>query len=399
MKKIKIYLIPISFFILLIACNKSNSDEMRDESFRIFLESFPEKQLPVTFDIKYDESHEHWKTIGKRPAIGFLGKKFHDEENGMLDSENRYVMKFPVGEGKTGVVYRCLDLPVGSGSNISYDLLIFDEQGKKISEKTIFILSGWNRGYVEQSCTINKDLSIDADYNMEEENAALFISRKEKAKIKYQISDNGIIEEEKEILSRENKSMVDIPFEVKDLKKHDVPDMIKKDYPGSFITGKNWQDKLGNNYLIFSKMETKSKENPEAVNYALFVVHYLDVGKKYPEVLWKTQDFENQCMFDSQLRFIPEGISITDLDKDKIAETTYLYTLGCVSDVSPFPMKLIMHEETLKMAIRGNVRLKDMEEFSQEPDYVIDEKSFEGLPDEFKYFSKGQWLIHDLRGF
>jgi len=41
------------------------------------------------------------------------------------------------------------------------------------------------------------------------------------------------------------------------------------------------------------------------------------------------------------------------LDGNGIAESTFLYKLGCRSDVSPNRLKLIMHEGKAKYALRG----------------------------------------------
>jgi hypothetical protein len=50
---------------------------------------------------------------------------------------------------------------------------------------------------------------------------------------------------------------------------------------------------------------------------------------------------------------LPNSLTITDLDGNGIAESTFLYKLGCRSDVSPDRLKLIMHEGKAKYALRG----------------------------------------------
>ena len=49
--------------------------------------------------------------------------------------------------------------------------------------------------------------------------------------------------------------------------------------------------------------------------------------------------------------------SITDLDSDGIAESTFLYKLSCRSDISPARLKLIMHKGAAKYAMRGTTKL------------------------------------------
>jgi hypothetical protein len=80
--------------------------------------------------------------------------------------------------------------------------------------------------------------------------------------------------------------------------------------------------------------------------------HYLKAKAKFA-LLWKTFDFVRDCPFDLELNFLPNCLTITDLDNNGIAESTYLYKLACRSDVSPAVLKLIMHEGKKKYAIRG----------------------------------------------
>ena len=71
---------------------------------------------------------------------------------------------------------------------------------------------------------------------------------------------------------------------------------------------------------------------------------------------WTLTDFERDCRFDLYAGFLPDGLTITDLDGDGLAESTLLYTLSCRSDVSPARLKLILHEGKAKYAIRGTTR-------------------------------------------
>ncbi len=50
---------------------------------------------------------------------------------------------------------------------------------------------------------------------------------------------------------------------------------------------------------------------------------------------------------------MPNSPTITDLDDNGIAESTFLYKLRCRSDVSPVQLKLIMHQGKEKYALRG----------------------------------------------
>ncbi|MBM3415723.1 MAG: hypothetical protein FJY20_04580 [Bacteroidetes bacterium] len=126
-------------------------------------------------------------------------------------------------------------------------------------------------------------------------------------------------------------------------------------------------------------------------------------------------DKEKTCPFDITCEFIKDAVSITDLDANRLAETTILYRLACRSDVSPSAMKLIMHEGEKKYVLRGltwygmgdakfevtenNANLEKLPGYKETEDEFMktfgryeSEKDFEGAPAEFISYARSRWV-------
>ena len=133
-------------------------------------------------------------------------------------------------------------------------------------------------------------------------------------------------------------------------------------YQGKVVAGARWVDQAGENLLLLcetgyfqSRVSPRSRENPyqePGWAAALYGYHYVKTKDKFA-LLWKLSDFIKICPFDLELAFLPNSLTITDLDQNGIAESTFLYKLACRGDVSPAQLKLIMHEGKAKYALRG----------------------------------------------
>ena len=158
-----------------------------------------------------------------------------------------------------------------------------------------------------------------------------------------------------------------------------LPKTIK--FKGKLEEAWQWKDKLGDNILITSLIKpyraNPSKENSDEHTSELHAFHYIKKDTAY-KLLWLLSDAVKNCPFDITLEFINGAISITDLDRDGIAETKVQYKIVCRSDVSPAGMKLIMHEDTVKYALRGFMWLQQ----GPEHEFEITEKdvNLENLP-------------------
>lgn len=80
-------------------------------------------------------------------------------------------------------------------------------------------------------------------------------------------------------------------------------------------------------------------------------------GESHYNKLWRVYDY-NECFgVDWFAGFIPKATTITDIDKDGVAEVTMPYVLVCRGGVDPATMKIIMYEGTTKYAVRGETAI------------------------------------------
>ncbi len=131
---------------------------------------------------------------------------------------------------------------------------------------------------------------------------------------------------------------------------------------GKIVAGARWRDRLGENLLVATQAGAMPSRGPgcgagtdPCFDAEVYAYHDL-VRPGGQERLWTLTDFERNCPFDLYAGFLPDSLTITDLDGDGLAESTLLYQLSCRSDVSPARLKLILHEGKTKYAIRGTTR-------------------------------------------
>lgn len=208
------------------------------------------------------------------------------------------------------------------------------------------------------------------------------------------------VKEESAVNNEDKKTVTNTGVSMLTFDKSDLPSDIK--YSGNIITGKRWNDKNGENILILTKTKIKEKRvkqygaEENILEAELFGYHYVSDGGAF-RLLWKINDFINDCPLDLTLDFIPGSLSITDLNENGIAESTFLYKLACRGDVSPSGLKLIMHENENKYALRGNMLVK-MEGINDGGTFKAD-KSFDTAPDGFLDYAKSQWKEFKLETF
>ena len=200
--------------------------------------------------------------------------------------------------------------------------------------------------------------------------------------------------------------------------------MAVADIPASItIKGKameawKWNDKLGENILITSAdapHDEKDKDGEVAQSAAIRAYHYAKKEGDF-EQIWFINDDVTSCPVDVTCEFIPGSATVTDLDKNGIAEIKVQYALACRGDVSPATMKLILYENGVKYALKGSrwltyspdfkytvtekdvnlessPKLKDeMEEMLRTFGRYESEKEFVTAPPEFLPFARSEWL-------
>lgn len=185
----------------------------------------------------------------------------------------------------------------------------------------------------------------------------------------------------------------------------DIPKSIK--YTGKIKASASWKDKNGLNVLLITetkdkkvreeKMDGQYLDQEAAYSKELFGYQFLVRGDT-AVLLWKIQDLVKECDADLTLDYISNSISVTDINKNGIGESTFLYTLGCRSDVSPLGYKLLMHEGKDKYAIRGTrlIAMKDVEPYGGE---IKVDPSFDAAPAGFLDYAKKQWKKFEKEKF
>jgi hypothetical protein len=131
---------------------------------------------------------------------------------------------------------------------------------------------------------------------------------------------------------------------------------------GEIVGGARWLDLQGENVLVLTQTGSLPSHGryvmEDSADAELYAYHYIIRGND-AKLLWTLKDFQRDCPFDLYAGFILKSLSVTDLDSDGVAESTFLYKLSCRSDVSPAGLKLIMHEGKDKYAIRGSTKLPE----------------------------------------
>jgi len=179
-------------------------------------------------------------------------------------------------------------------------------------------------------------------------------------------------------------------FKLITLDKNSIPKDIR--YTGNVVQAVRWTDKTGDNVIILTATDRTISKNALDEDYkdgALYAYHYLMINNT-PKQTWKIYDYVKECPFDMFLHFINKGFSITDLNKDGNAEIWITYKVSCHSDITPVPMKIIMYQDNVKYAARGNTRVQESEKTFTGGDFSFDE-AFKKAPVEFRRYAEKLW--------
>lgn len=166
----------------------------------------------------------------------------------------------------------------------------------------------------------------------------------------------------------------------------DLPESYLSKVNGIPVAYAGFRDSLGMNHLVITETELENTGDGVASKY----LYAYDFAEGEPEVLWKINDFIKDCMVDVTLEYIDNSLSVTDLDKDGVFETAFLYKLSCKGDVSPDGLKLIMHEGPVKYAVRGVMDL-DVTGYGLEKGEMVIDQSFSKAPLEFREYAIERW--------
>ncbi|WP_370662667.1 M949_RS01915 family surface polysaccharide biosynthesis protein [Massilia frigida] len=127
---------------------------------------------------------------------------------------------------------------------------------------------------------------------------------------------------------------------------------------GTLVKAKRIVDRAGEHLLVVtlrSGPSTAANATPGAVErFELYAVLYThkDKDKAWTQT-WIIQDHVDCPGLDSGAEFFPEYITVTDLDKNSLAEVTVPYKMSCGGGVDASELKIILRQGEQKLALRG----------------------------------------------
>jgi hypothetical protein len=83
-------------------------------------------------------------------------------------------------------------------------------------------------------------------------------------------------------------------------------------------------------------------------------------------------------------------LEIVDLDGDNIGESLFFYKLDDRCDVSPMPLKLMMHSGNTKLVIRGSIGVDAGGGYKVKGEKDFD-AAFKNVPSKFKQYASDKW--------
>ncbi|MEO1517917.1 MAG: hypothetical protein AAFV95_23045 [Bacteroidota bacterium] len=131
-------------------------------------------------------------------------------------------------------------------------------------------------------------------------------------------------------------------------------DMREMPFSGQLIKTLHWTDGNGQNTLILSGIE--ANQNGDKPKAEIFANHYVEKDGEVQR-LWKIHDWVDQCECDCDVLVVDSTLHILDINKDGIAESSFVYLLNDRCDASPVTTKLMMHSGATKLVVRGSSQL------------------------------------------
>ncbi|NHZ87778.1 hypothetical protein F2P45_01835 [Massilia sp. CCM 8733] len=125
---------------------------------------------------------------------------------------------------------------------------------------------------------------------------------------------------------------------------------------GALVVGRRIVDRAGEHLLVVSLLAGPSsapRATPGATERVdLFAALYTRKDASWPQA-WIIQDKVDCPGLDSSAQFFSEHITVTDLDKNGIAEVTVPYKMSCGGGIDANTLKVILRQGAQKLALRG----------------------------------------------
>jgi len=174
------------------------------------------------------------------------------------------------------------------------------------------------------------------------------------------------------------------------------------DFRGVVVTALTWTDKQGENILILSKsgeFAWKEYQEHDTTKFQLQdkseLYAYLFQKRKESDSykkLWRIYDYTECFGVDMYVGFKPKATTVTDIDKNGIAEVTIPYVLFCRGGMDPGVMKIIAYQGDTKYALRGETAICREGKLLFGGEYKADEATQKN--ETFYNFLKARWEAH-----
>lgn len=151
---------------------------------------------------------------------------------------------------------------------------------------------------------------------------------------------------------------------------------------GTLVEAVRWTDKSGDNLIVISEYQTGNILEP-GYSSELFAAQWLITAQDAQEV-WKIKDFN---YVDGELDYTAQTLDVQDIDKDGVAESSFLYTIVSSDKQTT---KMMLHTRGTKLAIRGHWNI-DIDADEPELDTITVDDLFKKYPRKFETYAQQRW--------
>lgn len=185
-----------------------------------------------------------------------------------------------------------------------------------------------------------------------------------------------------------SKNLNPAPLKKSELEQLHVP------YYGMFIDGMKWKDTKGNHVVFYTTTglyESREEDPGDGISSEIYAYYYTyKDNPNHTKRVWSFHETELNCPLATLLEFIDDSFRVTDLNNDGTAEIWLVYRGGCMGDITPWPMSIVMYDGIKEYKMSGDVKiiLGGGEEAGGE--YQFD-KQFQSAPDTFRKYASELW--------
>lgn len=129
--------------------------------------------------------------------------------------------------------------------------------------------------------------------------------------------------------------------------------------PGKLVRALHISDAAGEHILVVSALTGPSRKDPDydKGRTDLDASYYSRSATRWVRE-WAIKDGVDCPVVDHEARFFPDQLSVTDLDKNGMAEVTVAYKIFCGGGIDEAVLKVILRQGEQKFAMRGTTRLE-----------------------------------------